>query len=314
MGYGDYSARAHERITQDRADLSREEVFGQRSCDARMLPFSVTRESRDSEQHPNSVGIIFALDVSASMEDIPHLMATDTMPEFMTAVLNVLPDAQVLFMAFGNAYTDRSPLQVGQFESTAELMDQWLSAVHLESGGGGLGESYGLAMYFASRHTSMDCLEKRQRKGYLFITGDEVPFQELPSHHVKQIIGDELPGNLFIHEMTAEILESFHTFFFLPEPSRAAPYETGETWRIALGERVVVLPRPSAAPSCAGLIVAIVEAQITEQPALEAHVAKYAPEHPELAELLKPILDAVTGEGFPAPREQGVQNDPGFRG
>lgn len=55
-------------------------------------------------------------------------------------------DPQVMFMAVGDATSDRAALQVGQFESTAELMDQWLTWCFLEGGGGGTGhESYELA-------------------------------------------------------------------------------------------------------------------------------------------------------------------------
>ena len=132
MGYGSYSHEAHVAITQGRQKLPQQQVFKQTRCHPLMNPHGVKfRESRDSPEHPNSIGILFALDVSGSMGIIPQDLATATLPGFMRALTGVLPDAQVLFMAFGNAYADRSPLQVGQFETESHLVDKWLAATHL---------------------------------------------------------------------------------------------------------------------------------------------------------------------------------------
>ncbi len=120
MGYGSYSLEAHQAIVgaRDAATMRFSTVF-----DRKMNPLGVKkRESRDSEKHPNSIPIVFALDVSTSMGDIPRSLATKTLPTFMQATLSVVPDPQVLFMAFMDArYTGTSwlPLQVGQFESRA---------------------------------------------------------------------------------------------------------------------------------------------------------------------------------------------------
>ena len=114
MGYGAYSLDAHQAITEARASLPQQAVFLRNDCDPAMNPRGVRyRECRDSAVHPESIGIVFALDVSGSMEEIPHGLATRTLPTFMESVLPVLPHAQVLILAFGNAYTDRSALQVG---------------------------------------------------------------------------------------------------------------------------------------------------------------------------------------------------------
>ena len=85
---------------------------------------------------------------------------------------------QILFGAVGDATCDRVPLQVGQFESD-NRMDDDLGRILLEGGGGGqMTESYELAMYFMARHTAIDCLDKRGRRGYLFIIGDELRVPE----------------------------------------------------------------------------------------------------------------------------------------
>src|SRR5438067_4285705 len=148
MGHGNYSHAAHAALIADRANAGHGEVFQQRDCHPLMSPHGLKmRESRDSPDHPNSLGIVFALDVTGSMGDIPQLLATRELPTFMKLVTACgIPDPQLLFMAIGDAFSDHAPLQVGQFESTAELMDQWLTWTYLEGGGGGSGEeSYELA-------------------------------------------------------------------------------------------------------------------------------------------------------------------------
>lgn len=270
MGYGNYSVEAHEALIQSRAVLPREAVFARNDCDPAMNPRGVRyRESRDSPEHPESVGIVFALDVSGSMGEIPQQLATKTLPTFMESVCTVLSDPQVLFMAFGNAYADRSPLQVGQFESDAALIDRWLRACHLEGGGGGLCESYELAMYFAARHTAMDCLEKRKKKGYFFMTGDEPPFFELNAEQVRGLIGDDLQGNIVVWEVVKELLQSFHAFFLIPDAARAQIESCGAIWRALLHERCVVLATPEDTAVACALLVGIQEGRLRDVPAIE---------------------------------------------
>ena len=76
MGFGNYSHAAHEALLRDRASIPTQDVFAQRSCHPLMNPNGVrVREARDSADHPNSIGIVFALDVTGSMADIPEMLA-----------------------------------------------------------------------------------------------------------------------------------------------------------------------------------------------------------------------------------------------
>src|SRR5215471_7183488 len=147
MGYGNYSADAHDAIVRARAALPTQRVFQQTKCHPLMNPRDIkARESRDSAEHPRSTSIVFALDVTGSMGEIPARLAKQELPHFMKFLQGcAIPDPQILFMAVGDATSDEAPLQVGQFESTAELMDQWLTWSFLEGKGGGQGmESYEL--------------------------------------------------------------------------------------------------------------------------------------------------------------------------
>jgi hypothetical protein len=242
MGNGNYSIAAHEALLRGRANIPVQQVFQQAQCHPLMDPKGVKlRESRDGADHPQSLGIVFALDVTGSMGVIPKIMATQQLPIFMKTLVDCqIADPQLLFMAVGDAISDHAPLQVGQFESTAELMDQWLTWTYLEGGGGGTGqESYELGLYFLAMHTEMDCVVKRKKRGYLFMTGDEVPYPTLSRHVVESIIGDRLDEDLRCEEIVAELQKTFIPFFIIPDRARAKRCE--RRWRDLLGDHVLCL-------------------------------------------------------------------------
>ncbi len=304
MGYGTYSHAAHQALTAGRSGAAARELFHQGGCHELMNPHGVrVRESRDSEAHPESLAIIFALDVSGSMGEIPHHLATNTLPDFMRAMLDAgVTDPQVLFMGVGYAGGDLAPLQVGQFESTEKLMDQWLTWLFLEGGGGGGNESYELAMYFAARHTAIDCVEKRGRRGYLFITGDEPPNPAVSRTQVERILGDKLKDDVPIGEIIEELQRTWEPFYLIPDPVRGK--RVGREWRDLLGDRVIVMDTPDdTSYACAGLVSLMENAvpdlgalvQRLEGSGLERKVAR------RVAKALTPFAASLGRDGTPAP-------------
>lgn len=260
MGYGNYSHAAHAALIADRANRAANEVFAQQNCHVLMNPKGLkVRESRDSDNHPNSLGVAFALDVTGSMGDIPHLLARKELPTFMKLLTACgIPDPQLLFMAIGDANSDNAPLQVGQFESTAELMDQWLTRSFLEGGGGGSGEeSYDLAFYVLAQHTDMDCWAKRKKKGYLFMTGDEKPYPVVSRHQVEALIGDKLDDDIPVEEVIAAAAENYHLFFLVPDLQRRRNCEN--RWRELLGDHVICMESPEDTCTVAAAIVGLTE-------------------------------------------------------
>lgn len=178
------------------------------------------RESRDSAAHPESNAIMVFLDVTGSMGGVVHDIHKK-LPTLMGILTRkaYVPDPQILFSAIGDAQTDRAPLQVGQFESGDE-MEGDLGNFFIEGNGGGQSppqESYELAAYVGARKTSIDCLEKRGKKGYCFIIGDERPYPQVSKSQIDRLIGNELEADIPSKQIFAELQEKFVTFFILPK-------------------------------------------------------------------------------------------------
>jgi len=223
------------------ADMSRykrkmiHDVFTQRQVHQEMRSVGIqVRESRDSEEHPNSLAIIIALDVTGSMGQVPHQLLAEGFPKLMDKIIQAgVRDPQVMFLAIGDHNYDTAPLQVGQFESSDELLEKWLTSMFLEGGGGGnAGESYPLAWYFAANHTSIDCWEKRKQKGILFTIGDEPPLMDFPREALQEIMGegsqagDEVARKLL--ERAQETYEVFH--IHIHETPRGRQPDSMERW------------------------------------------------------------------------------------
>ena len=228
-------------------------------------PYRVkVRESRDSAEHPASNSIAVLFDVTGSMGQVPVTLQKK-LPELLGLLLrkNYINDPQILFGAIGDATCDAVPLQMGQFESD-NRMDQNLEDIFLEGGGGGQQtESYELAMYFMARHTQTDCYDRRGKKGYLFLIGDEMAYPEVNRAEVRENIGDGLEQNVVLDDLVKELRQRYHVFFILP---RAASYGSNPTilgfWRRLLGQNVLELAETEAVCETIALTIGMSEGTI----------------------------------------------------
>lgn len=242
MGGGRFSNDAYKRLrkTKDYSNKSREEIFTARSIDAEMDPVkAIVRESRDSEEHPETVSIIVALDVTGSMGFVPEHIVKEALPDLIGSLMEAgIEDPQVLFLGIGDFIYDAAPLQVGQFESSAELLDRWLTRVYLESGGGGNNqEGYNLAHLFAARHTSIDCWEKRKQKGFLFTIGDEPVFPTIPAEIIKRYTSAEEAETITTENIIKEAQEKYNVFHMHLEHNEWSKSEHRKgNWKTLLGD------------------------------------------------------------------------------
>jgi hypothetical protein len=228
----------------------------------KMDPRGVTRESRDSDAHPNSVAIGVVFDVTGSMGTVP-VELQKKLPQLMGLLLRkgYVQDPQILFGAVGDYFADRVPLQIGQFESGIE-MDDDLGRLFLEGGGGGsYEESYQNALYFFARHTAIDCFEKRGKKGYLFLIGDEKPYAKATATEIEKIIGDTLTRDLTVDEVIAEAREKYHVFFVIPHgASHGTDPVLRKRWEELLGpQNVIMLPDADGVCEAIGLAIGLIE-------------------------------------------------------
>ena len=241
MGGGLYStsSQTFRALAMDYATAPISQTFKSRSINNAMNPKGiVVRESRDNAEHPNSLAVIFGLDVTGSMGKVPHNLVKDGLPTIMQSFIDGgILDPQVLFLGIGDHECDDSPLQVGQFESSDELLDKWLTDIFLEGGGGGnAGESYHLAWYFAAQHTAIDCLEKRAIKGFLFTIGDEPVLDELRDSQIKSIMGEGQYKNWSAQELLTAAREKYNVYHIhIAETMAGRRQETIEGWTRLIG-------------------------------------------------------------------------------
>ena len=92
MGGGSYSTASYMARTTSKGydHKSTHEIFTERSVNFAMNPKGVKiRESRDSEEHPESLAIIIALDVTGSMGSIPHFLIKEGLPHIMEKIISI---------------------------------------------------------------------------------------------------------------------------------------------------------------------------------------------------------------------------------
>lgn len=229
------------------ATSSVHDTFKSRDLDPYLDPKGITvRESRDSDANPNSTALIIACDVTGSMGRYAHDIVKDTFGVIIKEVYDRKPisDPHIMFMAIGDVYCDQAPLQVSQFEADIKIIEQLLK-VWIEGGGGGNNtESYDLPWYFAAEHTSIDCWEKRQKKGYLFTMGDEESPAGLTKEQIKQFLGDDAQGDYTAEQLLRMVEKKYHVFhIIIGQGSHACSNgsEVKRSWLDLMGQRAIWL-------------------------------------------------------------------------
>ncbi|MEU8117139.1 hypothetical protein AB0C21_00340 [Spirillospora sp. NPDC049024] len=239
-------------------------------------PRGVTaRESRDSDDHPESLAIGVLFDVTGSMGTVPRTLQSK-LPDLLGLLLRkgYVEHPHILFGAVGDATCDRAPLQIGQFEAD-NRMDDDLGKILLEGGGGGqMRESYELAMYFMARHTSIDCFEKRGRRGYLFMIGDELAYPAAKRREIAAVIGGEPDEDVPIAELVRELRRKYDVYFIIPEGAyHSGSRELKDFWQGLLGQNVLYLDDLDAVCETIALTIGLAEDAIDLGEGLE-HLAE----------------------------------------
>ena len=283
MGSGRYDASqysAYRDFTVLRDDGSRKsvhEVFTKKQMSDEFNPKLIQiRESRDSDDNPNSNAIIIALDVSGSMGIIADRMIGESLGSLMDGIMSTKPvsDPHIMFMAVGDVYYDQSPLQVTQFEADLRIAQQ-LTQIHVEGGGGGNHfESYNLPWHFAATKTVIDCFEKRGKKGYLFTIGDEMVPQNLNKRDIAGVynVYPSTPdlsnqSDVIVNsELLAEAEKKYNVFHLIIEEGSYCsryPSQVKSAWRGLMNDHAVCVKNYN---HIAEIILAVIRVNEGENP------------------------------------------------
>lgn len=222
--YTAYSTTRGRTVTTDgllHASYTSQDLFTARRLDPALNPKNVMRECCDSEEHPNTVPVILALDVTGSMGSAAADVAKK-LNMVMTELYDRVADVEFLIMGIGDLAYDHAPIQASQFESDIRIAEQ-LDKVYFEYGGGGNAyESYTAAWYFGVRHTSLDCW-KRGKKGIIITMGDEPLNPYLPHVPLSAAMGDSLQGDVDTKDLYEEVIDKFDVYH-LAVDDRATSY------------------------------------------------------------------------------------------
>lgn len=217
MGSGAWTSSAfvnHTILTRGSIDafnsMDHRQIYTAKKIDAALNPYQVIRECCDSDEHPNTIPVILALDVTGSMGSAAAEVAKK-LNVIMENLYKKIIDVEFLPAAIGDFSYDRSPFQAGQFESDIRVAEQ-VDKIYFEAGGGGnYWESYTAAWYFGLHHTKLDCWN-RGKKGIIITLGDEPLNPYLPRDAVARIFGDNLQEDVDTDELYKEVSEKYDVY------------------------------------------------------------------------------------------------------
>lgn len=193
------------------SNYNAQDLFKSRNIQDELNPYNVVRECCDSEEHPNTIPVILALDVTGSMGSAAAEVAKK-LNKVMTQLYESVQDVEFLVMGIGDLAYDSAPIQASQFESDVRIAEQ-LDKIYFEGGGGGNEyESYTAAWYFGLRHTKLDCWN-RGKKGIIITMGDEPLNPYLPKARLSSVIGDNLQRDVEtenLYKMAKEKFDIYH--------------------------------------------------------------------------------------------------------
>lgn len=190
------------------------QFYKQSYLDKALDPHGVkVRECCDTEEHPNTIPVILALDVTGSMGSACAAVARQ-LDTIITSLYEKVTDVEFMVMGIGDLAYDDAPLQVSQFESDVRILDH-LGKIYFERGGGGNGwESYTAAWYFALNHTRLDCWN-RGKKGIIITMGDEPINPYLPARELSKVLGYTVQGDVDTKELYKKVTEKYDVYHII---------------------------------------------------------------------------------------------------
>lgn len=208
--YNSSLGREYDTTTLRASVKSVQEAYKQTRLHPSLNPKGVVRECVNNEEHPNTIPVILALDVTGSMGNACKEVA-EALGVIMVDLYKKFKDIEICIMGIGDLAYDDAPIQISQFESDIRIAEA-LDKVWMEHGGGGnTYESYTAAWYMALRHTKLDC-HKQGRKGIIITMGDEALNPYLPQRELEAVTGDSLQDDVETPDLYEEVSKKFDIF------------------------------------------------------------------------------------------------------
>ena len=169
------------------------------------------RECVNSEEHPNTIPVILALDVTGSMGEACRETA-EALNVIITSLYEKYKDIEFCVMGIGDLECDSAPIQMSQFESDVRIAEA-LDKIYMEHGGGGNRyESYTAAWYVGLKKTKLDCFDKQGRKGIIITMGDEPLNPVLRKSELNEFANVHEQDDVNTEKLYAEAREKFDIF------------------------------------------------------------------------------------------------------
>lgn len=190
----------------------------------------------DAKKHITSQSanpIIIAIDVTGSMANWPAEIF-DRLPLLYNTLSQYRPDVEICFAAIGDAGVDTWPLQVTTFANGFDL-EQLLSSLYGEGGGGDAPESYGLFAQWVNTHVEVP---NAAEPPFLIVFGDAQMHPQIHKDQVEQYLGDKIAKNLNTMDVWHQVGKKWNTWF-LRRPTGGKGDEVDKQWGKALGEQKI---------------------------------------------------------------------------
>lgn len=219
---------------------STSQAFVQHKIDPKMRPHKVMRECKDTDEHPNTIPVILALDVTGSMGDTAIEVQKKLNP-LMIKLYEEIKDIEIMVMAIGDLSYDNSPIQISQFESDIRIAEN-LDKIFFENGGGGNGwESYTAPWYMGLKHCKLDCWD-RGKKGLIITMGDEPLNPYLPKDALNELTGDTNEKDIDTDELYKHVTEKFNVYHICVESNSYPDQdEQAESFKEVIGKEHVMI-------------------------------------------------------------------------
>ena len=241
------------------------QLFNQGTAKNDMLTYKCNRESRDSVAHPNSGSIILGLDTTGSMShvlQICFLGLDKAITEIFKRINKFEP--QIMVAAIDDyastkwAGVDKCPaLQWTQFEVDIKIAEQMHQLKETGHGSGNGYESYPLLWYAASRHTEIDCYEKRGMKGVLITMGDDGLQGVIHAEEIKAVFGDEDAKDISVKDLYREVSKKYEVYHLMLTEGSSHDRHVESCWRDVLGERALLVSDIAKLPE---IIISVIQA------------------------------------------------------